>query len=646
MGPEFARIGLAEFEKLAEVLHMKHRTLARRKSWVLAAAATLALGGTALAQYRVGTDGRALEANNRIGSNGMNVADPGQQKINQGNYINNDLITGNITGGKQFRGFVPYSSPDAFRGTLAGSETDKFIAQSSAAPYGGVPQNNAQVTKPFYCQSYGAPPPPGFVEQGPGSGAFVPAAASTGPKPGDLRMGESLGAPASSLPQPGQFFMPGPVDPNTQTSTVISASPLYGARQWNQNSAAYQSFMTDNAMRNSLNAQGQRMDAASIQRMRDEVTQAQTPQGINPTGTPDDDSAQSRQAFPQALSNSMSNGMETPRNRSLADSSAIRSNRGLDDGSVSGDLYTGANVRQQPRLLIAPERQSTQYADLKRRLRDNTMARAIDANNANDTTATQTAPAGTTALPGGIKPMDSTGTTTSGAPRFPGDMTGRGVMPPLSGAGTAAAMPDSGAAQPNPNLGGPTPIAPVNPAPGPAARREAPLQIRSLADGMQAKGLSDLIKEGESQMKQGHYNSAIEQFDLAEQVAPNNPLIMMDRAIAELGQSYYGRAEQHIRQAFMADQALLMAQYDLRELLGNDRLDFLASDLRQMADANQKEARHPFLLAFLAYNTGNERRAAAFLDLAEKRTNGKDELYPLIRKHWALPEDAQPNMNK
>ncbi|MEZ0266245.1 MAG: hypothetical protein ACAI43_16060, partial [Phycisphaerae bacterium] len=47
-----------------------------------------------------------------------------------------------------------------------------------------------------------------------------------------------------------------------------------------------------------------------------------------------------------------------------------------------------------------------------------------------------------------------------------------------------------------------------------------------------------------------------------------------------------------------------------------------------------------FLLAYVAYNTGHERQALGYLDLAEKRADGKDLFFKMVREHWALPEEG------
>jgi hypothetical protein len=208
----------------------------------------------------------------------------------------------------------------------------------------------------------------------------------------------------------------------------------------------------------------------------------------------------------------------------------------------------------------------------------------------------------------------------------------------------------------------PTGAAPLTPAPEtnveriaptPAAGAKAPpVKIDSLAKGVPGKGLNELLSGAEGLMKEGKFSSALEKYDQAEQVAPNNSLIKLGRANAELGASYFARADQHLREAFAGDEALLMGQYDLRTFLGEDRLKVIANDLKDIANKEQNQVRPVFLLAYVAYNSGNERMAAGYLDLAEKRAGGKDPLIPKIRQRWTLPaaeeapaaEPAEPSV--
>jgi tetratricopeptide (TPR) repeat protein len=172
--------------------------------------------------------------------------------------------------------------------------------------------------------------------------------------------------------------------------------------------------------------------------------------------------------------------------------------------------------------------------------------------------------------------------------------------------------------------------------------REQPLQVHSLATGVNAKALADLLNEAEKLMREGKFYSALDQYEIADQVAPNDPMVNLGRAIAELGASYYARADGHLREAFTKNPALLTAQYDLRGFLGEERLNFLVNDLRAISNKEASEPRSVFLLAFIDYNTGNPRRAAAYLDLAERRAGKPDPLFQSMRKLWNLPASQDP----
>ena len=131
-------------------------------------------------------------------------------------------------------------------------------------------------------------------------------------------------------------------------------------------------------------------------------------------------------------------------------------------------------------------------------------------------------------------------------------------------------------------------------------------------------------------MKQGKFSSAVDQYDQAEQVAPNDPFVWLGRANAELGTTSYGLAEQHLRRAFLSDQALMMARYDLSALIGNGRLQYLIKDLKDIALANPSE--------YICYNTNKDRAAANYLNLAAKREGKPDPLFKLLQQRWDLPD--------
>jgi tetratricopeptide (TPR) repeat protein len=168
-------------------------------------------------------------------------------------------------------------------------------------------------------------------------------------------------------------------------------------------------------------------------------------------------------------------------------------------------------------------------------------------------------------------------------------------------------------------------------------KKPEPVKVPSLAQGVTAQGLHSVLQNAEALMKDGKFTSALEQYDQAEQIAPNNPLIKLGRANAELGASYYARAESHLRDALAKNPELLQGQYDLMAMLGEQRLQVLVTDLKEVAKKDEHEPRPVFLLAYIYYNIGDPARAEGYLDLADKRSGGRDPFYNLLREKWTLP---------
>lgn len=146
---------------------------------VAAFGALLAIPSLAPAQQRVGQDGHVLDANNQIGSGGYNTPTARPPDLVNGyrnpNTYNNDVVFGNVTNGRAFTGFLPYSDPRQFQGPVAGTNVDNFVKNSSgvAQPYAPAATTINQ-SIPFYGASNTVAPPPGFTRLPNGQG-FVPA---------------------------------------------------------------------------------------------------------------------------------------------------------------------------------------------------------------------------------------------------------------------------------------------------------------------------------------------------------------------------------------------------------------------------------------------------------------------------------------
>jgi len=176
----------------------------------------------------------------------------------------------------------------------------------------------------------------------------------------------------------------------------------------------------------------------------------------------------------------------------------------------------------------------------------------------------------------------------------------------------------------------------------PSVARAEPVEVNSFTSGLPPGELSEMLGGGERLMKQGKFQSALDQYEEAARKYPASPLVALGRANAELGASYYAKAERDLREAFAARPELLLGKYNLKQFLGTDRLNFLVNDLKEISNAEIKEPRPVFLLAYIMYHTGNPTEAAKYLDLAERRTGRPDPVFKLIREHWALPDANKP----
>ncbi|QOV88496.1 tetratricopeptide repeat protein [Humisphaera borealis] len=557
--------------------------------WVLAAAIAGPVMGLmglpAPAQYRVNQDGSARDANNRVGSSGRNDGGP-----IAGSGVTPDMIIyGNVTNSKYFRG--PTAAPDAraFRGNTGSGVSDSFIRDSSGG-YDKTSVTQRFTPTAYYGDARAVAAPAGFV---PTKSTTVyntnqPALAySSAANLGSLSTGEGLvpklGSAITALPTPNT----GAQAPNS----AIVMSPLGGIRQLGfgeepLNNDIY-TIRNGSIVPSGASTDRFRTDRQMLEKMQDELTapgqgvEKKTPSGLEGT-----------QPLGQPLEGPASSQLKSP---------ALKGST-LDSNTLQSGVNSEMGLRRQ---LATPAQQSQQMNELERRLRERQ----------------------------GDRPM-----------------TGQEIQRDLNNAAAAAKKP---AAKPG-TPGAPTPGAPGTPTPGsptpgtpapavtpaipmPATPKADPLMIKSLAAGVSAKSLADVLTKAEVLMKDGKFAEALDQYDLAERAAPNNALITLGRANAELGASSYRSAETHLRQALGGEPALLLGKYDLQGMIGTDRLAILTKDLRDLAANEPRESMASFLLAYIAYNTGSDAEAAGHLNEVTKRSGAADPVVAKMRELWSLP---------
>lgn len=558
---------------------MNRSSKSRRKLYhLLAGAVALALPTFAMAQGQINA-GRANDASNRVGSGGYNQAGV---NVNYGtNYIinnGNQIVTGNVSNGREFHGNVGYTDPSAFRGFTAGQTTENFVKNSYGIPQANAPEALPNSSHPFFGASQTVAPPEGFQLNANRTG-FIPQQPPDLRGVQDRRLGVvDLNLPIAPMPQPGEMIMRGSLNPQqaAQDVGVLTGSLLYGLRQWNPQDPADRAFLDNLLNRQSGNAGRNMIDPRDLQRMRNELE----PELQTQPGTRTFDAAGNPTIINPALSDSVKN-------------------------KPLGSTGLGTDQGVQFNVLGAVHKTSAQYTELEKRLEQYNAAKKA---------------------------------TVSNAEQFNADLKAKA---------DAEAKAKAALKNKNPNDLGPNPkpgvveVPPEDPN-KPKVKKPLPVKVKSLSSGVRGEGLGNVLKKAETLMKDGKYTSALDQYDIAETVTPNNPLIWLGRANAELGAGFFMRAEGHLRQALNADKALLMGQYDLTGMLGEERLTKLVADLKEIASKEPTKPTAVFLLAYVAYNTGHEVQALGYLDMAEKRAPDQAGFYKMLRDHWSLPDETKP----
>jgi len=568
-------------------------------------------------QYRVNEDGRALDANTRIGSGGYNESNP---RGFGGLVTGNQIVTGNVTGGREFRfgtrtilgpdgvprtvSMQPYTDSREFRGSVAGQGMDQFIKYSSGAPaaYQGPTMPNQ--VQAFYGSRLAEPPPPGFTQMG-YTGTYIDRSVGQDQRPESGMWGSSF----LYTPGTGELLMTGPVDPQTNQPTLLTASPLQGIRPWRPGQLPDWSLLPNESVPRSP-MDRLRMDGRTIQQMREELLKA-AGEGSSKDGGGADQTGKDPSGSGN-LAKPLPTPFEAPQDSSLTGKPL--------DSMVNVAVTTGQGQTDQSigsRLTVPPVQQSSQYAELQRRLDRYYTARLQTDEDRNREFLRQLR-----AKEAAEKARASKEPTEAAPPKGAAQ---EGVTTPEYTKMREALLKSS--------MG-----VPQGPQTQPGVKPQ-PIQVVSLAEGVKAAGFAKVLRTAEDLMRQGKYLSALAQYTLAERVAPNNSLVWLGTAYAELAGGYFRRAEMHLRGALAIDPALLMGVYDLKGLIGQERLEALVRDLKETAKTQSKDPGPVFLLAYLAYNTGSPQSAALYLDEAEKRAGDKAEFYKVVRLHWVLPGD-------
>lgn len=548
------------------------------------------------AQYQTeNNSGRALDANNRLGSGGTNEARP------TGGITPNDIVYGTVTRGKQFR--APHTvEPTAFRGGGVAGPSDNLVRDTGVSVYDRGYGYDPGQSRRVWTDRFGVNPPSslGYEQLSVGSPAQFVEKPSPYRVPGDLRMDAAIFNPDLGLSRPNQYILPISAQPaNTQ---LVFAPPPDIA-----NLPAEQPDLT--AMPSSDLLRRLNLSEAQVRAMREEF--------------------RATEGVPSAAPGDLTQAPEAPINDPLRSDL----NNSLDVQSMTGSLNTNQSLRQ--RLATAAPmnaRANTQYAQLQERLTKFHKAQSQTDQEANQEflqqwQQLQEQNGQQPAQDKGQKPLRPEDVVQKEIPldkqpAQPQDQTGAGSA--ADRRTRVAAKMQLEQAQGAKKVEG---IMPEQP--------NLPIRIASFADGVKATGLKNLLTDAEKAMQSGKFTQALDYYDAAASVAPDNSMVLMGRSITELGAGYYARAQTHLEQVMSADPSLLLARYDLKAFFGDDRLQYIVRDLKDLAQTESRQARPLFLLAFVAYNSDNPERAADYLNLAQQR-GGSQAFYDQLREYWQL----------
>lgn len=591
------------------------KPLRNRQLLSAALAAVALISVPAFGQIRVGQDGHATDSSNRVGSGGYNAGGT----VYTPAFNNNNIVFGDVTGIGQFQAYHE-RDPRQFLGPSGASVGDNFIRQSSGVPTAYQAATPGYAPQAYYGAGRDVAPPIGTERLG-YSGSYV-GTALTPSNPFSLgsdinsaldvqrqTLGDStvIGAGSkflNNVTANSQTDSNGPLGAQTQADTFLG-SPLYGIQGLSAPDTA--DAATDSGLpifatpSSSSNGTARfRTQNTEVNRLQREILQTNSDdqqQSLNASNS--GANGNSNPQSPNAIqSKNLAQPIEGPNSKGM---NSREANSALSSGNLAGGVSPQQGTRQRITLLSASQ-QSQQYNVLAQRLKDLTnpqvAAAQANARESNQFNRRNNPEAGTTPGPTSRPAGGSVG---PGAFDLPG---------------------------------------------GPGNLNFQPVKIESLADGVRAKGLHDLLQSAEDLMRKGSYQSAVQKYNLAQRAAPNNGLIPLGRANAELGAGFYYQASSDLHQVFQADPALLLGQYDLKNWMGEKRLQFITQELTDLSKSDAKQETPAFLLAYIAYNTGREAEAQTYLQDARSRSGGHDPLLAQLEARWRLSASTGLKDNK
>jgi hypothetical protein len=600
----------------------------------------LAIGSApAQAQHALG-DGQRLDRNFQQGSGGRNTP----RAVTDFN-LRNDLVTGNVAGGVQFRGDVGYTSPRAFRG-FAGSDAlfqfraDAALSALPAVLGGWTPDRftlatdsailyDRDTTVPALRSDHSGIPSAidarALIQRSAAQGTMARAFERTadgllvgGFRDGEGRQGAVIGSPLTGLRY--EFLESGDV-----RSVDVG---LYDWRRFENDRQVRPSPGTD---RMTAGVDAPRLDSAG---------------GL--------------------MERLGSSELRDPNTR-LGGSAAAPSDLAVDLSNTAGAALSSSEdlAAASARLDVRRELGAASYDDLVRQLVDRYSQREgvrVSIGDVELQSALRTeldrlsaelrgsAPDYDRIFPGVLDPATSA-SRPGLASAAPGDDEARRAFRPggLAGAmGSSGLRPGAASGAATPDADDAPGEAPAAPGDAPAASEDRPLRmsleemaallrprdtVRTLTPQQKSQA-DELVARGESQLREGEYFAAEQSFDRALRIAPGHPMASVGIIHANLGAGLYLSAAVQLRQLFVDQPAVVGLKYAPELLPPPARIERNMASIRELlsrsgADRND----YGLTLAYVAYQLGDVETVREGLDVIQGG-DAETALRLLLKKVW------------
>lgn len=550
----------------------------------LAAGPMAALPSLALAQQRAGGDGRALDANQQVGSGGVNAA-----AVQPDFRVRNDMVTGNVAGGRELRINRPYSAPGELQTGLGSDDLFRFRAQS--LPSSPVNLSGAQrpinlggdrsVYRSFSNPSgtiglSAATPRPDTVIGGtynpalfrsglPSPFTQAPAGALSAAPLGDgrilelqaspllgIRQGQPL-TPQPAILRPGQVPTALPVPTDQQEAEPLTPADELREQARRGNRIQYEPLLsttTDRLGRDQeLGRDGQaQFGMASI--LGRQIQGARADERVNRVG------------------------------RNLLDRAAMAQQR--DEQSPYRDVLEAVQDPQQREALPGQPRDPNARPILD--VPDDERMRRVEQQR------------------------------TEAIRRAFGDRQGEAAE---GETGQPAAGPTGSVAELLERLNYDLP----------------PMQTLA---GQRESRINGMLRQAETELQSGQYFNAERLYRQVVQQAPDQPLAHVGLVHAQLGAGMIRSAAVNLRMLFEDHPELIAARYDAKLLPNEDRLKWVRAELDKMLESPDSSSEPALMMAYLGYQVNSPQLVRYGLATAESR-NPRDPLVPVLRAIWLDP---------